>query len=119
MLFGNLFGHNQALKRLVNDLWRQLTKGQRASSEAKAVVRSERMRPWLFTLAGNQEEGPVGTDPVSRAYQSARESRLPAADAVAPKLNVYLPSAHDDSKNDVCNACPIKPRCAVWHSPEK
>ena len=118
MLFGNLFGHNQALKRLVNDLWRQLTKGQRASSEAKAVVRSERMRPWLFTLAGNREDGPVGTDPVSRAYQSAKEFRLPTVDVVAPKLTVYLPSAHDDSKNDVCNACPIKPRCAVWHSPE-
>ena len=127
MLYGNLFGRNPGLKRLVNDLWRQFTKGQRASSEAKAVVKSEQMRSWLFTLEGKSEAKSeakvkgkrVGSDPISRAYQSAKAEKLPTVDAVAPKLNVYLPSAHEDSENDVCNACPIKPRCAVWHSPEK
>ena len=116
MLFGNLFGRNPGLKRLVNDLWRQFTKGQRASSEAKAVIKPGGANPsWIFTLEGKGE----GTDPISLAYQSAKAASLPNVDVVAPKLTVYLPSAHDDSKNDVCNACPIKPRCAVWHSPEK
>ena len=115
MLYGNLLGRNPRIKRLVNDLWRHVTKGQRASSEAKAVVKSESMRPWLFTLEGKQE----GTDPISKAYQSAKAKKLPVVDVVAPKLDVYLPPAHEDLKNDICKACPIKPRCAVWRSPEE
>jgi hypothetical protein len=116
MLYGNLFGRNPGLKRLVNDLWRQFTKGQRASSEAKAVIKAGGAHPsWIFTLEGKGE----GRDPVSMAYQSADLKKFPNADVVAPKYSTYLPSAHEDPKNDVCNACPIKQRCAVWHSPEK
>lgn len=116
MLYGNLFGRNSGLKRLVNDLWRHVTKGQRASSEAKAVVKPKGAKtPWLFTLGGKEKY----TDPISLTYQFAKRNILPTVDDVAPQLDVYLPAPHIDSKNDVCNDCPIKPRCAVWHSPEK
>ena len=116
MLYGNLFGRNPGLKRLVNDLWRHVTKGQRASSEAKAAVTPIKApQSWIFTLEGKKGK----TDPVSLAYDSAKLRKIPTVDVVAPKLDVYLPAAHVDSKNDVCNACPVKPRCAVWRSPEK
>ena len=123
MLYGNLLGGYPNLKRLINDLWRQVTKGQRASSEAKAVVKPPRgaKLQWLFTLAGKGEG--KGKDPISLAYQSAAYSfKLPTVDDVvvpAKQLDAYLPPAHEDVKNDVCNDCPIKPRCAVWHEPEK
>ena len=116
MLFGNLFGRNPGLKRLVGDLWRQFTKGQRASSEAKAVIKPGGANSsWIFTLEGQGE----GTDPISLAYQSAKASRLPDVEAIAPKLTAYLPLAHDDLKHYVCKGCPVKSRCSVWYEPEK
>lgn len=115
ILYGNLLGRQEKLKRLINDLWRHVTKGQRASSEANARVKPRGARlPWLFTLRGSKE----GDDPISLAYQSALNSKFPSVDVVAPKLNVYLPSAHQDNENDLCNSCPIKSRCAVWNEPE-
>jgi hypothetical protein len=116
MLYGNLFGRKLGIKVLVNDLFRQVTKGQRASSEAKAAVKpGGAHQAWIFTLGGRGG----GIDPVSKAYQSADADKLPSVDDVAPKLNVFLPQAHEDSKNDVCKDCPIKPRCAVWRTPDK
>ena len=120
MLYGNLLGGYPKLKRTVNDLWRHVTKGQRASSEAKAVIKPPRgpKLQWLFTLAGKGE----GKDPISRAFQSAKDNKLPTVDEVVPKspiLNDYMPSAHENENIDVCKSCPIKPRCAVWHEPEK
>ena len=115
MLFGNLVGRYPRLKRLVNDLWRHVTKGQRASSEAKAVVKSASMTSWLFTLEGGRDR----SDSNSKAYLSAKANELPTVEVVAPKLNVYLPLAHDDLKHYVCKGCPVKSRCSVWHEPEK
>jgi hypothetical protein len=115
MLYGNLLGRQAKLKRLINDLWRQVTKGQRASSEAKAVVKPRGAGlSWLFTLGGSG----AGVDPISMAYQSAMKSELPSINDVAPQLKVYLPPAHQDTENDLCKSCPIKSRCAVWREPE-
>ena len=115
MLFGNLVGRYPRLKGLVNDLWRQVTKGQRASSEAKAVVKSASMTSWLFTLEGGRDR----SDSNSKAYLSAKANELPTVEVVAPKMNVYLPLAHDDLKHYVCKGCPVKSRCSVWYEPEK
>ena len=119
MLYGNLLGGDPKLKRTVNDLWRHVTKGQRASSEAKSRVKhGGALLQWLFTLGGNKKD----SDPISRAYQSAKDNKLPTVDEVVPKspiLNDYMPSAHENENIDVCKSCPIKPRCAVWYEPEK
>jgi hypothetical protein len=116
MLYGNLLGGYPKSKRLINDLWRHVTKGQRASSEAKSRVKpGGALLQWLFTLGGRQK----GPDPISLVYQSAIDNKLPTADDVAPILNVYMPSAHENENIDVCKSCPIKPRCAVWYGPEK
>jgi hypothetical protein len=115
MLYGNLLGRQTKLTRLINDLWRHVTKGQRASSEAKAVVKSGGAElPWLFTLSGSKN----GVNAISLAYQSALNSKSPTVDLVAPKSSDFLPPAHEDLGDDLCTSCPVKSRCAVWHEPE-
>lgn len=126
ILFGNLLRRFGSVPQLVVNLFRHITKGQRDSSEKKAVLRVVRTRThegypgaraeWLFTLEGDQDR----TDPLARAYQVAiaDSGEHPPSGLVAPNDQVFLPVAHTDTRNDVCKACPVRSRCAVWTEPE-
>jgi hypothetical protein len=125
MLFGNVIGALQKnrlaspgrAERIADDLWEQLSAGERRSSRAKAVVlpavRSASVE-WLLTLAGSQN----GTDRLSAAYRAARERVHPAPAIVATAGVGFLPRRPEISE-DICLSCPVAVRCAqVDRSPE-
>jgi len=125
MLYGNLINAIQRLRRRVDparaqricsDLWRHYTPGQRSSSEAKARVVSDRLSasmPWVFTLGGAKTRN----DSISESYKAAMGDERQPALVLSPAGASFLPSAHVSS-DDLCNSCPVKPRCAMWFKPD-
>jgi hypothetical protein len=122
MLYGNLRGSLLGLGQLpafsgqtCDGLWQQFTEGQRASSETKSVAKPGGAAPaWLFTLSGSKSR----KDPMSRSYQAAMAGQHPAVSLLVPEGSAFLPKAHADAF-DVCKECAVKPRCAVWHKPDR
>lgn len=117
MLFGNLLGalarnkfwrfDDRDAERIMNDLWRHLTPGQRASSFHKRVVSAGGASwEWIYTLSGGSKR----RDPLSEAYVSAKERRLQLPRTLAPDGGL-LPNGTPSA--DVCNSCPVRPRCAT------
>jgi hypothetical protein len=123
ILYGNLvhslqkFGMaKEFVERTCNDLWRQFTAGQLKSSNRKAVVRPlGANKSWLFTLFGKKDD----EHPVSIAYISAKEKVSVGIETLVPEGNHFLPIVNDQLKHDICNECPIRPKCAVWFKPSK
>ena len=123
ILYGNLLGSlpgfgmvaTQA-RRACTDLWRQFTTGQRASSEEKSVAKpGGARRAWLFTLSGTQAR----QDPIAAAYRAAIAGQHQSNEVLAPLTSSFLPMADDKEQFDICNECPVKPRCAVWFTPPR
>lgn len=123
MLYGNELGALMRLSRYsllaayraCNDLWRFLTPGQRASSVARARVKTAKGSAhgrWILTLAGSKS----GQDPMDRAYQAALDDEAPQAKLLAPADSGYLPVGVNDPA--VCNHCPVRARCLSWDRPE-
>jgi hypothetical protein len=123
ILFGNLLGSLPAFgmvtaraRRACTDLWRQFTGGQRSSSEQKSVAKPGGAHwAWLFTLSGTRAR----QDPVAGAYRAAIGGQHQPHEVLAPRTSTFLPIVNDTEQFDICNECPVKPRCAVWFSPTK
>lgn len=122
MLFGNLAGALVKTKQenqlgalaTANDLWPQLTEGQRQSSRAKSTVKPGGARPeWVFTLNGNQN----GSKPFDRAYQAAYGAMGIDGEDIAPAGTAFLPLGTDDP--DVCKMCPVQARCSQRKTSQK
>ena len=116
MLYGNLRNALSTITKmekgsawlLVDDLWRHLSPGQRASSARKAVVQGNRSgaKPqWIFTLKGNWNSN----DGLSSAYRRAAGQGTPWTGELADDR--ILPEGSTDSK--VCSMCPVNDRCLV------
>jgi hypothetical protein len=122
MLFGNLISILSTrmgvvkARRACSDLWRQFSRGQRSSSEAKAAIRqrSGAYKEWIFTLDGNKSSD----DPLSMAYQSASTGAVVDIDYFQYGQKDFLPPVHGEQKKDVCISCPVRNRCLVWKIPE-
>lgn len=123
MLYGNEVGALVRLRglglfeafRACNDLWRFLTPGQRASSLARARVKTTKASAhgrWVLTLAGKKN----GKDPLDLAYQAAVANAAPRPDVLAPQPSQYLPDGVNDPS--VCNSCPVRSRCLSWERPD-
>lgn len=130
MLFGNVLGamslrrrfhdlgaseSRRARTRLVADLWRHLTPGERASSLSKRrvldVIQGSTYWQWIFTIGGRKN----GDQPTDLAYRVAfndRDVAVIPADVVGAGSDVVLPPRppHVTAKN--CAMCPVSPRCA-------
>ena len=123
ILYGNLLGSLPSFgmvatkaRRACTDLWRQFTTGQRASSEEKSVAKpGGARRAWLFTLSGTQAR----QDPIAAAYRAAIIGQHQSNEVLAPLASSFLPMADDTEQFDICNECPVKPRCAVWFTPPR
>ncbi len=101
-----------AAVRLTKDLWRQFTRGERMSSYVKRRVKAGRASAtweWIYSLGGKRD----GTDPIDRAYEAARNGKVPSTEIIAPSAGV-LPAPNANLVTErICNMCPVKPRCAV------
>ncbi|MFE7223417.1 hypothetical protein ACFU7D_01410 [Nocardioides sp. NPDC057577] len=117
MLYGNVLGamrrngeaEDQA-RRLCDDLWRQFTRGERSSSEAKAVIYpgSNTADEWNLTLTSR----PAGYQAAFRTagdHRRKRPPQAPEADLLAPERLQFLPPGADDP--EVCRHCPVRDRC--------
>lgn len=122
MLHGNLAGALVSTKQenqigalaTSNDLWPQLTEGQRLSSRERSVVKPGGARPeWLLTLSGTKS----GSKAFDLAYQAAYGDLGIDAEDLAPAGSAFLPQGTDDP--DVCKLCPVQGRCSQRKTPEK
>ena len=125
MLYGNVLGalerrpavDNAEARRIVDDMWRHLTLGERASSLAKRVVKPGQaaVEDWTQTLEGKS----AGTDPLSVAYQSAKtRDGLPVPlETMIPDSQAILP-ARLEQVADICGNCPVRNNCRVWFDPD-
>lgn len=120
IMFGNMLRRLRQKTKLVEDLWRHVTPGQRESSRKKAVLAGPQGRganyEWMFTLEGKKQKprGNGGRDPISRAYQAAI-LKMPINGALlAPPLSGFLPPVGSEVTNDVCVSCPVRGRCSAW-----
>lgn len=123
MLFGNVQGALQKNwnwkldeKRAVQvtkDMWRQFTRGERLSSYVKRVVQPSNgaFWQWIYSLGGNNHD----QRPQSVAYRVAVNGPSVADEVEVPEGSV-LPIPNDIVNDDVCNMCPVKPRCALQSS---
>ena len=100
-------------RRLCDDLWRQLTAGERCSSALRRVVhpraREGAKTAWLLTLAGSRS----GDRPLDRAYTAADAGARRAGRELAAADDGFLPPGPPDTdrKTEICGACPVKDRC--------
>ena len=127
MLYGNILGalerrpavDNGEARRIVDDLWRQLTLGERASSLAKRRVRQGQAatEEWTLTLGGFDDN--AKTDPVSVAYQVAKSRDVgpQLSDVMVPDNKAILPKRLEQDV-DICANCPVRNNCRVWFDPD-
>jgi hypothetical protein len=117
MLYGSVYGalvkgeHLAAkhARELCDDLWAFLTPGQRASSEAKTVVKPTGPAAdplWILTLAGSR----TGQRPLDRGYQAALGLAPLPPDALVGEGHGFLAAGTDDE--EACRACPVRSHCA-------
>jgi hypothetical protein len=115
MLYGNLRGiaegyNEQITEQLVEDLWPQLSLGEKASSYAKKRVQRGGATPvWLYTLSGKRDT--KHDDSFSRAYQTL-VYRDPIVAHSIP-VGTFLPPGVNEYAKGHCDKCPVKQRCAV------
>jgi len=99
--------------RLVDDLWRYLTPGQRASSKKSCRVRVDGVTAhwtFIFTIGGFKN----GNSPTDRAYQVAQgRLQVDPQTVVGGSLLNVLPEPDPEVTGKTCNMCPVAPRCAV------
>ena len=96
---------------LVEDLWRQFSRGQRASSRANRVVLGGRRGAnpeWIFTLRGKRN----GSSRIDMAYAAARGALEVDPNLLRAEQDSYLPDHPPTSEQ--CTMCPVKDRCAVY-----
>jgi hypothetical protein len=123
MLYGNVIGvmarrgrlqrSNDAIRQLAADLWRQFTPGERHSSLVKRRVMPSGPTArwqWIFTLGGSK----TGTEPTDRAYQAASDVTvgIPVAALVGPEVGAIIPPRPLDVTAQICDMCPVAPRCS-------
>lgn len=124
MLYGNVLGmmarsglSEHDARRVCDDLWRHFTAGERASSEANAVIYpgSNTADEWILTLISRWPP------PYETAFRAAGNQRRgspptpPSPDQLAPPDLTFLPAGVNDS--EICRHCPVRDRClAAQHS---
>lgn len=125
MLFGNVYGALSARKRfaslggaaqtyiqrIVNDLWRHLTAGQRKSSFEKRVVKPGGASwRWVYGLSGNKSS----SNPNDLAYQAAKDDAvaIPASAILGSDSGAILPPPGPLVNSEVCKMCPVSLRCS-------
>ena len=95
---------------LCQEIWKFMSLGQRESSLAKRVIKTNGADPtWAFTLAGSRNTARNGAYDI--AYQSALGTHaLPTAEKIVDAGATFLPVGVRDFK--ICNMCPVKPSCS-------
>ena len=127
MLYGNVYGAMIAkgrfrtpgrtadeprIRRLVSDLWRHLTSGQRKSSFEKRVIVPRGARwQWIYGLWGSQN----GLGPLDLAYQAAKDNsvQIPLNALIGTVDEALLPPPGPDVTAEVCKMCPVSSRCSM------
>lgn len=100
----------EASVALSQEIWKFMSLGQRESSLAKRVIKTNGADPnWIFTLNGSRGTGRNGAYDI--AYQTALGIHaLPTAEKLVDAGITFLPSGVKDSK--ICSMCPVKPSCS-------
>ncbi len=138
MLYGNMIGilarkrrfaelgdgARDARRRLVADLWRHLTDGQRASSRRDARVKEAGVTAsWHFIHSfGGRSASTIANYPRGRAvnstdlaYQTARGEidPTPMSTLVGDQIDVMIPGPGPNVTFSDCNMCPVSPCCSM------
>lgn len=125
MLYGNVLGVLERLsgmppgwaRRLCKDLWRHLSRGERASSYYKRVVQEQSgpRNEWVRFLEGSQYDNRYQ----SRGYQVSVGARnVPSLDETVGDSPRALPGRPTTS-TDICLNCPVQSRCLEVTHPDR
>jgi hypothetical protein len=116
---------NEARKRLVADLWRHLTDGQRASSmKYRSVKERKPSAQWqfIFTLGGRKKsttDNPKHRGPRVNATDLAYRTAFgefnpePLETLLGKSIESVIPEPGPAVDYRQCNMCPVSPRCSA------